>query len=636
MIFVIIGISLGSWGSTMALAGRDTAAQEAATHDAAARHSATDSPGWPICRRAPGAGRSGDLHTYYVTMRDSVHIAVDVVLPAAPANTRFPAVLEMTRYWRSADGDPVSAEEEIFTANGYAIIVGDVRGTGASSGVWRYHRSRAETQDFTELIRWIARQPWSDGRVVGYGLSYSANTADWMAAGGDPALKAIVARFPDYDPYADLYFPGGIPNRWMAQTWGLAVKRMDLNERTDANGDRLSGVRPVESDAGGTLLEQALSDRRDIPSVYEGLKQVTFRDDRPSTWNGASMDDWSIFSVRQRIDRLQIPVQSWGSWFDSGVANGVLHRFMTQSYPQRDFIGAWTHGGLRDANPLAPRDAPATPSRTAQMDVDLCFIDGVLGRAGADSPAPGKRLFYYTIGEDRWKSTTVWPIPAARSVPWYLDSGNTLGPVKPRSDVGQDRYCVDFTATTGPTNRWHTNGGVAEVRYDDRPAQDAKLLTYTSGPTTHDLEITGAPIADLFITADRTDGAFFVYLEDVDARGTVRYLTEGELRGLDRTVSTATPIYAAVGPYHSFLREDARELVPGQVAELKFAMMPISVRIPAGHRIRIAIAGADAEGGRTYLPPASGTVASIEGRLTARPGAGNPSASLGSERGRRR
>ena len=110
-----------------------------------------------------------------------------------------------------------------------------------------------------------------------------------------------------------------------------------------------------------------------------------------------------------------------------------------------------------------------------------------------------------------------------------------------------------------------------------------------------DTEITGQPVADIYLASDRTDGAFILYLEDVDQDGLVRYITEGELRGIDRKISSGTPPYRVVGPYQSFRKEDELPLKPGKVAELKFSMMPISVLIRAGHRIRIALAGADAD-----------------------------------------
>jgi predicted acyl esterase len=66
--------------------------------------------------------------------------------------------------------------------------------------VWPHHPARGETRDFGEILDWVARQPWSDGQVAGWGTSYSANTADRMAERDRPALRAVIARFPDDDP----------------------------------------------------------------------------------------------------------------------------------------------------------------------------------------------------------------------------------------------------------------------------------------------------------------------------------------------------------------------------------------------------------------------------------------------------
>lgn len=130
----------------------------------------------------------------------------------------------MTRYWRGKIGDGLNWIQSFYSVHGFAVIVGNVRSTGASFGKWLYHRSRTETQDFSAVMDWIIEQPWSDGRIIGMGHSCSANTADWMAECKHRALKAIVSRFADYDPYTDLYFPGGVPNAFMGRTWGMMVK----------------------------------------------------------------------------------------------------------------------------------------------------------------------------------------------------------------------------------------------------------------------------------------------------------------------------------------------------------------------------------------------------------------------------
>jgi predicted acyl esterase len=75
--------------------------------------------------------------------------------------------------------------------------------------------------------------------------------------------------------------------------------------------------------------------------------------------------------------------------------------------------------------------------------------------------------------------------------------------------------------------------------------------------------------------------------------GLVTYITEGELRAISRKLAEGEPRYHQYGPYRTFTRADATELVPGEVAELSFDLWATSALIRAGHRIRIAIAGAD-------------------------------------------
>jgi putative CocE/NonD family hydrolase len=174
----------------------------------------------------------------------------------------------------------------------------------------------------------------------------------------------------------------------------------------------------------------------------------------------------------------------------------------------------------------------------------------------------------------------------------------------PSGKADEDRYPINFEATTGLKNRWHTQVG-GDVVYGDRAEEDKKLLTYTSAPLEADVEITGHPIVTFFVTSTHTDGAFFVYLEDVDENGKVTYLTEGELRALHRRVSNEQSPTKLPVPYHTFLKKDAMPLVPGQVAELKIGLQPISALVKKGHRLRVAIASHDKD---TFIRiPADGT-----------------------------
>jgi len=164
---------------------------------------------------------------------------------------------------------------------------------------------------------------------------------------------------------------------------------------------------------------------------------------------------------------------------------------------------------------------------------------------------------------------------------------------------------VDFDATTGTKNRWYTQMGGGDVVYPDRAEADKRLLTYTSAPLEDDTEITGHPVVTLHVTSTVTDGAFIVYLEDVDESGRVTYITEGMLRAVHRKISAETQPYKLPIPYHSFKRKDAQPLGAGQTAEITFGLYPTSVLIKKGHRIRVALAGADKD---TFVRlPAEGT-----------------------------
>jgi len=546
------------------------------------------------------ANKEPSLRAVYVTMPDGVKLAADVILPKDPsAGAKLPAVLTQTRYWRAAEGRPPSGADRFWINHGYAVVNTDVRGTGASFGRWPAPWSRDEVRDMGDVVKWIVAQPWSNGKVVTIGTSYTANTAELTAVSNHAAVKAVIPRFSDFDLYKQLGMPGGLFNEFMAREWGAAIAAMDRNEK---RGNPPIGVRPVDDDKDRKLLEAAVRDHQQNPSVYEASKEITYRDDKPKGWN-VSMDDLSSFSFRREFERSKVPIYGWASWLDAGTAEGALARFMTFNNPQRLVIGPWSHGAGYHASPFLPANTPTDPRQDAQMKEAMCFFDQYL-KGNANAPVK-KEMIYYTMGEEKWKTTSVWPLANAKTRRWYFAADNGLTPDAPASQNGEDKYTVDFDATTGTKNRWYTQMGGGDVVYPDRAEADKRLLTYTSAPLEADTEITGHPVVTLQVASTATDAAFVVYLEDVDENGRVTYITEGLLRAIHHKISNEAQPYKLPIPYHSFKRQDARPLTPGQIAEIKFGLYPTSVLIKRGHRIRIAIAGADKD---TFVrAPAEGT-----------------------------
>jgi predicted acyl esterase len=76
--------------------------------------------------------------------------------------------------------------------------------------------------------------------------------------------------------------------------------------------------------------------------------------------------------------------------------------------------------------------------------------------------------------------------------------------------------------------------------------------------------------------------------------GRVTYLTEGVLRLLHGGSTQDALPYEHPGPPRSFLRADAGPLHPDEVIRVDLPLFATSVRLAAGHRVRMAIAGHDA------------------------------------------
>lgn len=539
----------------------------------------------------------------HIPMRDGVKIAIDLMLPEnLPADAKIPAIIKSTCYWRVMEFRPPMSWfkgpgefEKFVTSHGYALIYVDARGTGASFGTRPHPYSRDEVMDGSDIVDWIVKQPWSNGNVGAIGISYSGTTAEFFAVPNNPAVKAVIPRFADNDVYDDIAFPGGIPHEWILKNWGLYTHYLDMNAIPGEAGLMarllIRGVKPVDADRNRKLLKEAIKEHAQNADLYKLAKAITYRDD-PGDEAGTTIDDFSPHNYRKEIERSGTAIYSWGSWLDAGQGKAVIRRFLNYSNPQRAVIGPWDHGADQHASSYLPPDTPTDPSMENQWLDCLRFFDHYLKGIDNDIMAE-KVLIYYTLGEEKWKSTTVWPPTGSAMQRWYMATDNMLSPTPPSGESDSDTYTVDFEATTGTLNRWHTQMGGNDVIYPDRAEEDRRLLTYTSEPLTEDMQITGHPVVTLYLASTHTDGNIFVYLEDVDETGKVTYVIEGQLRALHRNVSDEPPPFAVPVPYHSFKRKDGMPLTPGEIAEISFGLHPVSVLIKKGHRIRVAIAGHD-------------------------------------------
>lgn len=568
------------------------------------------------------------LQSVYVPAEDGVRIAVDVWLPVERTAAGRPVgtVMRVTRYYRAEaprepgpEADTNAAAGDLFNGAGFALVVADARGTGASFGTRAGELSEREIKDYAGLIGWIAAQPWSNGRVGVYGGSYEGQAAELIAGLGPAHLVAVAALFSPYDPYRELFYPGGCGTdrryaRWMYQSQlqdGVAGALDRLAAATGQPAETIAlptPVKPVDGPEGPALLGAAVGEHQSNTDAHALMGRVPFRDDRVA---GLDWEATAPAASWPAIASSGVPVLVRAGWLDGGFAAGALARFVTQASHQQVEIGPWGHGGGSFADTLRPAGRPPGPEATGPMEHDplspgsqdrrlVEFFARYLERDG--EPAGPGTLAFGTLGTDAWQTVTSWPPAGTGTQRWYLSPpGQGPGLAREAGRAGIVTHRVDATASTGAVNRWLAIDLDRAPAYPGRAHADDALLTFTSEPLDAGLHVLGFPVVTLRLATSGADGAVYVYLEGVDPGGGVSYLTEGCLRFLHRgTAGLADP--AHLGVPRTFARSDALPVVPGDPMDLAVPLLPVSAVVPAGHRVRVAVAGHDASCFTRYGP----------------------------------
>ncbi len=563
---------------------------------------------------APVATVEALRRTLALPMRDGVKLAVDVHVPRG-AGDRLPTILRQTRYARSlAPRGRLGARvvraidhnlrlRRAFVAAGFAWVDVDVRGSGASGGSQRFAWNPDEVRDGAEVVDWIVAQPWSSGRVGALGVSYDGTCAEMLLVNQHPAVRAVAPLFALFDAYADIAFPGGVHLTWFTEHWGRFNALLDRNATDEAFAlvvwmlarARLAalperpfipvlaallarvqgGVRPVA----GERLADAIAAHAANFDVHRGALRIACRDDQDAvdTAPTETIDSFSPHAFAAAIGGAGAAIYSYSGWRDGAYGHAAIKRHAAHRAPgSRLTLGPWSHGGRLAVTPFAA-------TRPSQFD-HAAELVGFFGHHLDDRPEPGDGhpVHYFTTGEDRWKAAASWPPPGTRTRTLHLAGAGRLDDA-PAATPGRDHHRIDAAAGTGVRSRWRCMIAPVPPDYPDRAANDRRLLVYDAAPLAAPLEVTGVPRVALHVAFDAPDGAVFAYLEDVAPDGRVAHVTEGMLRALHRA------------PRRSFRRADAAPVTPGEVVELAFDLLPVSHRFAAGHRIRLALAGADGD-----------------------------------------
>ncbi len=331
-------------------------------------------------------------------------VSVTVIRPAS-VNKPLPALLEFT-----ARGAPNSAME--CAARGYAGIVAIAAAKGKSTvGSDPFESAGAEAR---EVIDWIAKQAWSDGRVGMYGDAYSGY-APWAAAKRLPTALKAIATSVSMAPGVNFPMEGGIFQNY-AYGWSLQMNEADRVEEPD----------PVDAPEWRALSEKWYrSGRRyrDLGRLYGKHNPVFIR------WlNHPSYDAyWQNFLPdREQFAHLGIPVLTMTGYYAASEPGDLY--FFTQHHR---YDAHANHSLLIGPYDESMMRAGASPSlRGFQVDsaalVDFRelryeWFDHIFKGAALPALLSGT-VNYEVMGANEWRHAPSLEAMADGSLRYYLDA----------------------------------------------------------------------------------------------------------------------------------------------------------------------------------------------------------------------
>ena len=522
-----------------------------------------------------------------VRMRDGVTLYADVFRPAAPG--RFPVLLDRNPYgkhlanYRSLYLDPIRA-----ASRGYAVAIQDTRGRHTSEG--EFYPFRHEVDDGYDTVEWCAAQPWSDGGVGMFGISYHGAT-QWLAAvGAPPGLKAIAPGVTSDSYYDSWTYLGGALNLGFATLWAGGDLTEHVSAPTPGKEKQYAEFRRWKRQDPLSMAEYL--PLNDMP-VLRGLADYYYDWLAHPTYD----DYWKAISPRERFHKVQVPALNMGGWWD-GFLRGTFRCYLGMRErggtelarsQQHLLVGPWTHEPI--PKPFAGDRYYGWEASGEDIDIQgmmLAWFDRWLKEEdnGVDTDPTA---YYFVMGEDVWRSSPVWPPPEMETTYYFLDSGGrantrhgdgTLSPEPPGDGRRPDRFLYD------PSNPVRTLGGphmpgvpgrFATGVLEQAPVEAREdVLVYTSEPLERDLEVSGNVSLRLWAVTSAPDTDWTGKLVDVHPDGEAYNLCEGILRAsLRESLERSTPT------------------APGEAYGYDVDLGPTSVMFKKGHRIRLQVSSSN-------------------------------------------
>lgn len=404
--------------------------------------------------------------TYIVPTRDA-QIYLAVVHPTSGGKiVKAPAILTYSPY--SVLGRNGDAGH--WTPKGIARMYGDVIGTGNSGGCYDYGGDR-EKRTVYDLVEWIARQPWSTGKVGMLGGSYDGTTQFAAAVMHPPHLTTIV--------------PEAAIIRWWDYAYSGGLRYTDSNEQLGQQGAGAAADEgadtPLAFDFGFAIpppvdaSEPSWAAR--VQSTITPCEEIAHTREAYSTLPG-NAPFWLERDYLRLLPTVRIPVligANWGDWNVKQVNSWTAFHKLTGSVAARLYMGTrWDGHGT---------PAVADYSRT----VDDWFARWLLGeRNGIE-----QRLARTTsVTADSAGTVGVRPVSESAVRPLRLRLGNTAGAWTLGGKGG---------GTAAAELPWTGTGTEsAALAHLDTPGQHVAFL---SAPLTKDVRIFGSPTLSVRLTS---------------------------------------------------------------------------------------------------------------------------------------
>jgi putative CocE/NonD family hydrolase len=506
-----------------------------------------------------------------VKMRDGVVLRADLLLPSADG--KFPVLIYRTPYGK----DNAPKEWTTFNkavARGYAVVVEDVRGRYASDGEFDAYKN--EGRDGFDTIEWAAAEPWSNGVVGTFGLSYPG-AVQWLAAVENPPhLKAMIPAMTFSTPRNFFYSGGVFDGSWIDWIWFNIAP--DIRKRKNLTGPKTyreaAAAWKTEHERLQLFLPFAdLPDFKQIaPFYYDWLAHP------PSDpW-------WDWTELRDKYDRVHCAVLNISGWYDEAYGpdgattnfNGLLAARKGEKNPRtQTIIGAWTHGELERTK---AGDIDFGPDAKVDYDeIILRWMDHYL-KGTENGVEREKPVRIFVMGENKWRYEDSWPLLRAVKSEYALgnDADSRIGKLVKKESADSKVAFSEFTSDPAhPLTDPYSQFGARDYK---ALAGSENVLVFDTQQFATDTEVTGPIQATIYASADVVDFDLWVRVLDVWPDGRAFNLMSP---GLD--VLRASYRNGSLKP---------ELLEPGKVYKLTLDRLLTSNVFKKGHRLRVQISGA--------------------------------------------